>query len=103
MYTKWVSGGSVRPQLAVSPLMELEPCGKNEHVRRYKMHRMIPHFKVSGSLVTPEVISSDPKLRVRFLIDNFATNGRRAAILASLCLPSSGASNGILFVLVRSA
>ena len=50
--------------------------------------------------MTSEVRSSGAR-PVRFLVNNFAQNGRRAAILSASCFAISGASNGILFVRVR--
>ena len=54
-------GGLVRPLFAVSPLMELEPRGKNKRVRRFKAERLIPDFKVPGQPVTSEVKSKSPR------------------------------------------
>ena len=91
-------GGGGTISLAVLPLMKLERRGKNKRVRRYKTQVLVPDFKVSWGQV------KWPRARVQFFITSpkKKKNGRRAAILASSCLPRSGASNGILFVRVRS-
>ena len=86
--------------LAVSPLMKLERRGKSKRVRRYETQRLVSDFKVSGQPMPSEVRASDQEQGFSF--HNFAKHGQRAAILASSCSPRSGASNGILFVRVRS-
>ena len=53
-------GGGTTP-LAVSPLIERELRGKNEHVARRETKRLIYKFKVLGQPVTSEVRSSSEK------------------------------------------
>ena len=55
----------VRP-LATSPLIELELRRENEHVERFKTQRLAPKFRVSGQLVTLEVMSLAQKSGVWF-------------------------------------
>ena len=47
--------------LAVSPLIGLELCGKNERVARRETKRLIYELKVLGQPVTSEVRSSAEK------------------------------------------
>ena len=71
--------------LGVSPLIELELCGKNEHVARRETKRLIYKLKVLGQPVTSEVRSSAEKWRKPVIADNFASDGARAKFQRPAC------------------
>ena len=71
--------------LAVSPLIELELRGKNEHVARRETKRLIYKLKVLGQPVTSEVRSSAEKWRKPVIADNFSSDGARAKFQRPAC------------------
>ena len=57
--------GVGKTPLAVSPLIDLELCGKNEHVARRETKRLIYQLKILGQPVTSEVRSSAEVTKTR--------------------------------------
>ena len=51
---------------AVSPLIELELCGRNERAARHETKRLVYKLKVLGQLVTDKVRSKALKRRKHF-------------------------------------
>ena len=50
--------GTTPLAISISPLMELEPRGKNKRVRRYETQQLVIDLKASGQPVPSEVRSS---------------------------------------------
>ena len=63
VHTRWPRGAGTTP-LVISLSVELEPRGKNKRVCRYETQQLVIDFKVTQVKC--------PKVRVRFLVSNFA-------------------------------
>ena len=77
-------GGGATPR-AVSPLIELELCEKNERVARGETKRLKYKLKVLGQPVTSEVRSDAEKWRKLVIADCFASDGAKEKFQRPAC------------------